>query len=318
MSPIVLFIYNRPSHTKQTLEALSANTLASESDLIVFCDGPKENATQEQIEKIRQTREVVKSKQWCKTVEIRESDVNKGLAASIIDGVTEIVNKFGKIIVLEDDIVTGKYFLEYMNTALEKYEDEKRVFHICGYRYPIKTKEKSGSYFYPVMDCWGWATWSDRWQFFKKDAPYYKNIFSKKMIKAFNMDGADKDKWSQIERNLSGEINTWAIFWGASIFLQDGLCLSPSTSLVKNIGMDNTGEHCIDNKDLQINNFENIKILSFPNEIKINKKEYGRNKKFVKRMYLHRMTLISFGGMLLPEIIKKPLRKILHIEGPSL
>lgn len=314
LAPIVLFIYNRPEHTLQTLDALSKNTLAKASDLIIFCDGSKENATQEQIEKINQAREIAKSKQWCKTVEIRESEKNKGLATSIIEGVTETVNKYGKIIVLEDDIVTGKYFLEYMNTALDKYKDDKKVFHIDAFRYPIKDATSNSSFFYPIMACWGWGTWVDRWQYYKKDAAYYKSVFTKKMIYKFNMDGADKDKWSQIERNLSGKINTWAIFWGASIFINNGLCLSPSISLVKNIGLDGSGEHCTDNKDLQINNFENTKILSFPTEVKIDKKEYGRNKNFARHMHLHRMTLVSVFGMLLPETIKKPLRKILNIE----
>ena len=129
-APIILFIYNRPDHTRQTLEALSANTLAQESDLFIFADGAKENATSVQLEKIRETREVARSKSWCKSVTVIESEKNKGLAASIISGVTEIANKYGKVIVLEDDIVTGKYFLEFMNDALEKYAGEKKVWHI--------------------------------------------------------------------------------------------------------------------------------------------------------------------------------------------
>ena len=164
-APIVLFIYNRPDHTRQTLEALSKNTLASESELYIFADGSKENATKEQLEKIHQTRQIAHSQLWCKSVSIIESSVNKGLAASIISGVTEIINKFGKIIVLEDDIVTGKYFLEYMNAALQKYENEKRVWHITGWRDPVPTNIDNSSFFYPTMDCWSWATWADRWQF---------------------------------------------------------------------------------------------------------------------------------------------------------
>lgn len=281
-APIVLFVYNRPEHTRQTLEALSANTLASESDLIVFCDGPKENATQEQIEKIRQTREVARSKQWCKSVEIRESEQNKGLAKSIIEGVTEIVNKYGAIIVLEDDIVTGKYFLDYMNTALEKYKDEKKIFHITGWRNPVKHTDDSGTYIYPVMDCWSWATWADRWRYFDKNPLKLKDLFTEKMKYHFNMDGADSDKWNQIETNISGKINTWAIFWGASIFLQKGLCLAPTKSIVKNVGLDNSGVHCCTDSRREIKDSIDRKILNFPLDIKVNKKEYNINKKFVK------------------------------------
>lgn len=311
LAPIVLFIYNRPEHTLQTLDALSKNTLAKASDLIIFCDGSKENATQEQIEKINQAREIAKSKQWCKTVEIRESEKNKGLATSIIEGVTETVNKYGKIIVLEDDIVTGKYFLEFMNTALDKYVNEKKVWHITGYRYPV-SKKKKGSYFYPVMDCWGWATWSNRWCYFKKDALYYKSTFTEKMIRSFNMDGVDSDKWAQIEANISGKINTWAIFWGASIFEQKGLCLGPYVSLVKNIGLDNSGEHCkSDERNLQNNiDLDNIRITKFPKAATVNKSEYRKNKQYI---VLHRLTLVSIVGKLLPEFVKVPLRKILKI-----
>ena len=142
-APIVLFVYNRPEHTRQTLEALAANTLAQESDLFIYADGPKEDATEEQLERIRKVRAIVRSQQGCKSVTVIESDTNKGLAASIILGVTETVNKYGRIIVLEDDIVTGKYFLEYMNTALKKYENEKQVWEITGFRSPVQGEGSS-------------------------------------------------------------------------------------------------------------------------------------------------------------------------------
>ena len=110
LAPIILFIYNRPDHTKQTLEALSNSILAPQSDLFIFADGPKNTASKEQLESIKQTRKVAASEKWCKSVTLIESETNKGLARSIIEGVTEIINKFGKVIVLEDDLVTGKYF----------------------------------------------------------------------------------------------------------------------------------------------------------------------------------------------------------------
>lgn len=284
-SPIILFIYNRPDHTEQTLKALSENTLAQESDLFIFSDGAKENATPEQLDKIKQTRELAHSKKWCKNVTVIESEKNKGLAASIISGVTEIVNKYGRVIVLEDDIVTGKYFLEFMNTALEKYSNEKKVWHITGWRDPVKKAEEGECFFYPTMDCWGWATWADRWQYFKKDVPYYQNIFTKKMKYHFNIEGSDKGMWSQIEDNASGRINTWAIFWYASIFLQNGLCLAPSKSLVKNVGFDNSGVHCGTNPAQEIQHNINIKINSYPQKIRINKKEFRKNIVFLNKMH---------------------------------
>lgn len=280
LAPIVLFIYNRPDHTRQTLEALSVNTLAPDSDLFILTDGPKENATTEQLEKIRQTREIAHSKQWCKSVTVIESEKNKGLAASIISGVTEIVKKYGKIIVLEDDIVTGKYFLDFMNVALDKYEKEKKVWHITGWRDPVKNADSGGSYFYPTMDCWGWATWADRWQHFKKDVSYYQNIFTEEMKFHFNIEGSDPGNWAQIEQNASGKINTWAIFWYATLFLKDGLCLAPTKSLVKNIGLDNSGVHCGNSPKQIIKDSIDFKVVDFPSKIEITKDEYRKNVDF--------------------------------------
>ncbi|MBQ8679072.1 MAG: glycosyltransferase [Treponema sp.] len=279
-APIILFIYNRPDHTKQTLEALSSNTLAQESDLFIYADGPKESATPEILEKIRQTRNIAHSKQWCKSVTVIESKKNKGLAASIISGVTEIANKYGKVIVLEDDIVTGKYFLEFMNDALEKYENEKKVWHIAGWRDPVKHAKGESSYFYPTMDCWGWATWADRWQYFKKDVAYYQSVFTDEMKFHFNIEGSEPGNWSQIEDNASGKINTWAIFWYATIFLQNGLCLAPTKSLVKNVGLDSSGVHCGESPKQIIKDSIDYKVVSFPEKIEITQDEYKKNVKF--------------------------------------
>lgn len=282
LAPIVLFVYNRPYHTRRTLEALSCNELASQSDLFIFADGAKKDATQEQLLQIEETRKVIREKQWCKNVKITESSENKGLAASIIDGVTKIVNQYGKIIVLEDDLLTGKYFLNYMNDALDKYENEKSVWHITSWRDPIATANPNGSFFYPVMDCWGWATWADRWQHYKKDCAFYKKKFSGKMRKAFNIDGTDKGMWQQISDNESGKINTWAIFWYATIFMHDGLCLAPGRSLVRNIGFDNSGEHCGTNSFQEITQSVDVRITQMPDNVEINKAEYEKMKDFMK------------------------------------
>ena len=317
LSPIILFIYNRPDHTRQTLEALSANTLAKESDLFIYADGAKENASSEQLKKIRETRELARSNAWCKSVTVIESEKNKGLAASIISGVTEIVNRYGKVIVLEDDIVTGKYFLEFMNTALEKYADEKNVWHITGWRDPVKKASADGSYFYPTMDCWGWATWSDRWQHFKKDALYYKSIFTPQMIWEFNIEGSDEGMWSQIEDNISGKINTWAIFWYATIFLQKGLCLAPMKSLVKNVGFDNSGVHCGTNPAQTITDSIDWRIADYPEKIEINRKEFEKNKYFLHKMHgtLPRQKCMRMIKNMIKSILRPPYHAVKRIFG---
>ncbi|MBQ9239187.1 MAG: glycosyltransferase [Treponema sp.] len=284
-APIILFVYNRPNHTRQTLEALAANTLAQESALFIYADGAKDDASPEQFEKIKQTRAVAREKQWCKTVTVIEAEKNKGLAASIISGVTEIVNTYGAVIVLEDDIVTGNYFLEFMNSALEKYKDEKKLMHITGWRDPVQNAVAGSCYIYPTMDCWGWATWADRWQFFKKDTAYYQSQFTEEMKYHFNIEGSDKGMWSQIEDNASGKLNTWAIFWYAAIFLKGGLCLAPTQSLVKNIGFDNSGEHCGENLYQTIVKSIDTRVTDFPAEIKIDEAEYNKNVQFLNHMY---------------------------------
>lgn len=284
LAPIVLFTFNRPKHTEKTLEALSKNTLAKDSDLFIFCDGPKENASKDLLTNINITRNICKKRKWCKTVTIIEFDTNKGLASNIIDGVTNIINRFGKIIVLEDDIVTGKYFLEYMNTALDKYKDKKKVMHITGWRDPIKRTKTDSSFFYPTMDCWGWATWADRWKYLKKNPIYYKSLFTEKMIWEFNIEGTDPWMWNQMLNNYEGKLNTWAIFWYAAIFEKHGLCLAPCTSLCKNVGFDFTGTNCGDNKFQTITRSIDHKILIYPESIVIDKKEFDKNKKFIKRM----------------------------------
>lgn len=312
LTPIILFIYNRPNHTKQTLEALSNNTLASQSDLFIFADGPKNTASKEQLESIKQTRKVAASENWCKSVTLIESETNKGLARSIIEGVTEIINKYGKAIILEDDIITGKYFLEYMNEALEKYQGNKEVWHVTGWRNPIKHTKKNKAYFYPTMDCWSWATWADRWQNYKKDAAYYKSIFTDSMKKAFNIDGADPYMWLQIEENISGKINTWAIFWYATIFLKHGLCIAPTTSLCKNIGLDNSGVHCSENQAQTIETSIDYKITNFPKRVHINTLEYKRNKNFLRKIkYKQKIDIVYEIKCLIPLPLKNCIKKIL-------
>lgn len=249
-SPIILFIYNRPDHTLHALEALSANTLAQESDLFIFADGPKENATPEQLEKIRQTREVSRSKKWCKTVTVIESEKNKGLAASIISGVTEIVNKYGKVIVLEDDLVTSPYFLQYMNDALIVYENEPKVACVHGYVEPHK-KQLPETFFIKGADCWGWATWKRAWNFFNPNGQeLLDEIHKRHCEKHFNFDNS-YNYTGMLEAQIAGRNNSWAIRWLASAYLNDMYCLYPGESLVKNTGFDGSGTHCSYSKFIQ-------------------------------------------------------------------
>lgn len=243
LAPIALFVYNRPWHTEQTLEALRRNRWAKDSIIYIYADGPKNGIGTEELEKINEVRKLVNSISWCKEIVIVERDSNFGLANSIISGVTDVVKSHGKIIVLEDDIVTSPGFLDYMNQALTMYAEEERVMHISGYRLP-SNKALPNSFFYNITTCWGWATWDRAWESFNQDAAYlFYEINRNGDWNKFNLDNS-YPFYGDLVRNIDGRICTWAVKWYASVFIDNGFCLHPGMSLVRNIGHDGSGVHC--------------------------------------------------------------------------
>lgn len=275
LAPIVLFVYNRPDHTRQTVEALQNNVLADQSELFIYADNAKNELAKENVEKVR---EYIRTIKGFKSIAIIERDKNWGLADSIIDGVTTVVNKFGKIIVLEDDIVTSKYFLQYMNDALIKYENEKKVMEITGYSFPMEKEGLPESFFSRVEGCWSWATWQDRWQLYKRDEDALIIDFSEQDIYELNCENTH-DFWEQVLQNKKGKIRSWAIFWYAAIFKNKGLVLSPKLAMARNCGMDNTGVHCGVTNVFDVEIY-NKPITEFPNEIVEHKQAYENCKDF--------------------------------------
>jgi len=239
-SPVILFAFNRPSHTLKALLALAADDLALETNLYVYIDGPRNLEDKGLVDQVSL---IVASISGFKRVEVIHRPINYGLAKNIIEGVSEVVSKHGKVIVLEDDILVSPAFLSFMNKGLSYFESEKRVWHISGYVEPIITERSADTFLWRAMDCWGWATWEDRWKFYEKDAAKLVSQFSADEILRFNMEGG-YDFWSQVLANLSGEINSWAVFWYATIFKNKGLCLSPYMAYTQNIGFDGSGVHC--------------------------------------------------------------------------
>jgi hypothetical protein len=265
-APICLFVYNRFDYTKRTVEALKNNILAKKSDLIIISDAAK---TAENAGIVREIRNYIRQIKGFKSVSIVEREINFGLAKSILDGVTTVVEKHGRIIVLEDDIVTSPYFLNFMNDGLEFYKNSENVMHISGYVYPIDSVGLMNTFFLRPTTCWGWATWDRAWKFYNKDADYYLRIFSKDMIRDFNLSHAYK-YFDQIKLNKIGKLNTWAIFWYASVYLNNGLSLHPKKSYTKNIGFEGSGTNCeITNVyDVElVNEYQPIFIQSFKEDI---------------------------------------------------
>ncbi len=285
-SPIAFFTYKRAEHTWQSLESLAHNDGAKQSELFIFCDGPKGLEDQEGV---RQVREVVKSKQWCGKVHIIERRGNMGCANSIISGVTEVCEKYGTVIVLEDDLVLSPFFLDYMNKALELYNDHPRVMEISGHMYPIQLNAETDAIFLPFITSWGWATWQRSWKHFDPHMLGYERLKNNKLLRyAFDFNDS-YPYFKMLNSEIDSKIDTWDIRWYLSTFMLGGLTLHPVQSLVKNIGFDGSGTHCIkEEKDFTI--YQN-KINKFPQDVVEDKQvkslifKYLRkekNKKFFK------------------------------------
>jgi len=237
---MVLFVYNRPWHTRQTIKALQKNELADRSDLFIYSDSPKNEQTEKAVKKVR---EYIHTIDGFKTITIREREKNLGLAGSIIDGVTAIVNEYGRLIVLEDDLVTSPFFLRYMNDALILYENEEKVISIHGYIYPLSEKLPS-TFFLRGADCWGWATWKRGWDLFEEDGQKLLNELEEKKLTRL-LDFNRTYNYTQMLRDqIAGKNDSWAVRWLVSAFLRERLTLYPGISLIRNIGLDGIGTHC--------------------------------------------------------------------------
>lgn len=242
LAPVILFTYNRPVHTKKTVESLMNNVLSERTDLIVFSDGAK---CEEDIVAINDIRAYIKKCKGFRAIKLVSRDNNIGLAKNIIDGVTEIINEYGHVIVLEDDMEVSADFLNFMNKCLINYKNEKSIWHIAAWNEDVfgDYDTEIDAICWRFMNCWGWATWKDRWEHFEKKPNKLIADFNDADIYKFNLNGAN-NFWAQVVNNANGQINTWAIFWYAVIFKNDGLCINAFNSLVKNIGLDGTGVHC--------------------------------------------------------------------------
>ena len=285
-APIALFTYNRPVHTRQTLEALSKNELAGESILYVFSDGPKNGASNDELRKISEVRNIIKEKRNFKEIIIIESETNKGLATSVINGVTEVVSKHQKVIVLEDDLITAKGFLKFMNEGLERYVADENVFQVSGQCFNADIPARNGCFFMPMVTSIGWATWKRAWEKFDPNARGYEVMKTDKALEQkFNLDGAYPYAQMLYKQMETSEIDSWAIRWWWSVFNHNGISLYADKSLVYNIGFDAEGTHSKDTKGYSFYNSplfdKDYFIFNFPDKISINEEFFLKIKSYI-------------------------------------
>ena len=284
LAPVILFVYNRPEHTRKTIDALKENRLARDTELFIFSDAAKNDAERTNVEKVRKH---IKTLDGFKSRTVIEREENLGLAKSIVSGVTEIINKYGKIIVLEDDLITSTLFLNYMNYYLNYYKNEQKVFSITGFNYPeslllVPDKYPYSIYFGYRCMSWSWATWINRWN--KVDwevKDYDKFINDKKLKKHFNRGG--DDLMDMLKSQIENKIDSWAIRWCYAQSKNDAYCVYPVKSLVNNIGFDGTGVHCGKTNRFAIKTFS--ENLDFQNPPVIEVNEYLA--KQVRDIYRH-------------------------------
>jgi len=268
LAPIVLFVYNRPSHTKKTIEALKNNELAGESDLFIFADNTIDDKNKESVDSVRS---FVKTIDGFKTVSIVERETNFGLAKNVISGVTKVIDRYSKVIVLEDDIVCSKTYLSYMNKLLSYYRSNENIYSVTGYTFPIKipVEYKYDVYFSSRASSWGWGTWKDKWEIVDWDVNDYNNfMMNPEQIKSFNTGGVDLTR--MLKEQMLGKIDSWSVIWSYTHFKNNSYCVYPTKSRLRNIGADRSGVHTDKTKRFDVLIFEDETELNLTEDIVFN------------------------------------------------
>lgn len=263
-APVVLFIYNRPTHTEVTLKYLSLNTIAREIDIYIFCDGPKNEDDKIMVNKTREAALKYKSNNKFRSVSLYYSDNNKGLANSVISGVTQLLNKNNKIIVMEDDLISSRDFLEFMNEALEFYKDNNSIWSISGYNLPIEIPKEYNKDIYLAFrgSSWGWGTWKDRWETVDWDMTTYSK-FKYNFFLRMKFSKGGRDLPNMLDLQMQKKIDSWAIRWCYTQFQKKMFSIYPVQSRIQNIGLDGSGTHSANTNrfNSKINdNFSNVKF----------------------------------------------------------
>ena len=288
-APIVLFTYCRKRNTQQVIESLLQNVEAKDSDLIIFSDAAKNIKAEF---KVSETRSYLKTLQGFKSITLVEREQNYGLARNIMQGVADVVNKYGKIIVLEDDMTVSKHFLRYMNDGLKIYQECNEVCSLHGYVFPYRKLENlPETFFVKGGDCWGWATWKRAWNVFNPNAQeLYEEIKKRNLIKQFEFDYS-YGFYKMLKLQAQGMANSWAICWYASTFLKNMLTLYPNKSLIRMNGLDGEGATHGEGLDQSryITDLNQEKIVYFSQDIRENEEA----RKLFKEFHLQNKALVN-------------------------
>lgn len=250
-APIIVFAYNRPNHLKQTLQALAANSEAIESDLYIFIDGPKNEKGYEV------NREVVHiaenfAKGYFRAVNIKNHTQNRGLACSVISGVSEIIEEYGRVIVTEDDAVSAPSYLKFMNQALDYYRGNQSIWSVGGYTIPMQIPQdyQSDVILTQRSSSYAWATWKERWETIDWEMKDYRR-FHWNFIERCRFNQWGDDRASMLDDQMLGRVNSWAIRFDYAMFKNHMFNVLPTKSLIANIGHDGSGTHSTSAMNLQ-------------------------------------------------------------------
>lgn len=276
-APVLVFAYRRPDHLRNTLNSLMRCDGFIQSPVILYCDGPR---NKDETNLVMATREVAKT-MLGERATYHFSPVHLGLSCSVIAGVTDIVERFGRVIVVEDDLELSTSFLTFLNHALDHYAHDTRIFQISGYMFGVPELPNASSVFLPFIVSWGWATWKRAWDQFDPMASGWESLLTSRSLRRhFNLDEA-YDYTTMLMRQMIGLIDSWAIRWYWTVFKANGLVLFPPVSLVYNAGLDGSGTHGIG----FLGRFRHIKPLLpslaivLPNSVFVDFKVYSCVKK---------------------------------------
>jgi hypothetical protein len=264
-SGIAVFTYNRPNHLSRVLEGLQENNV---DHLYIFSDGPKDV---DEKDEVNQVREIIYEIDWCQTTVITQ-DENIGLAESVINGINRVFQDHDRIIVLEDDCVPASNFVSFMQTCLDRYDNLQRVMNINGYSPPIKIPSdyEHDVYFTYRNSSWGWATWKPAWDNFEQDPFSLSELEANSSTIKKICDKAGEDLYPMMKAQLKGQIDSWAIWWSYAIAANNGLCVNPVRSKVRNIGHDDSGTHTTSSNryDVQLDETP-VEEYTFPPQIRV-------------------------------------------------